>query len=84
MERYEGNQQEYRKVSYVDGDDIKYSIEKKKGDKWVFCFGALSCEGANYLLNNPSQIEHQIKSFRISGYVILAFFVFGIIYLITQ
>jgi len=72
MERYEGAQeQQYRKVSYYDGNGTKYIIEKNKEGKWKYCFGGISNKEANHLLNNPSLIESQMKSFRITGYCVL-------------
>lgn len=66
---------EYRKKLYLDGGDIKYYIEKLKGEKWVFCLGGISSDEAEYLLKNPSEIEKQLKVFRITGYCVLIFIV---------
>ena len=83
MNRYEGlNEPEYRKASYFDGNDIKYSIEKKKGNKWVFCFGGLDYKEATDLLNKPTEIESQMKSFRITGYCVLVFLIISALYFI--
>lgn len=80
MNRYEGiSEPQYRRTSYFDGNDIKYSIEKKKGNKWFFCFGGLDYKEATDLLNNPTQIERQIKTFKITGYCVIAFVIMSIL-----
>jgi len=78
---YEGlKQPEYRKVSYFDGNTIKYSIEKRKGTKWIFCYGGLDYKEATDLVNNPILIEYQVKIFRITMYCVVVFIITSILY----
>jgi len=83
MNRYEGlNEPQYRRISYFDGNDIKYYIEKKKGNKWVFCFGGLDYKEATDLLSNPIEIQRQIKTFKITGCCFLVFVIISALYFI--
>lgn len=81
MLRYEGEwEPQYRKKSYFDGNDTKYIIEKRKGNKWVFCFGGMDYKEAKYYIDHPSLIESQMKTFRITGYFVIAFTILFIVY----
>lgn len=83
MQLYEGIiYQQYRKTSYFDGNEIKYFIEKKKGDKWIFCFGGIDYKEANRFLSNTSLIESEMKKFRITSYFVVSFILICILYLI--
>jgi len=85
MERHEGlKEHEYRKVSYFDGNETKYIIEKRKGNKWKYCFGGIDYKEANHFLNHPYLIESQMKSFNITVYCILAFLVISILYFVIK
>lgn len=73
----------YRKISYSDGVDTKYIIQKNKLGKWVYCFGGLSYIEANLLLENPNLIESEIKKNKKIGICVLIFIIIFIIISIT-
>ncbi len=65
----------YRLRSLYDGS---YIIEKYRDGDWKLCFGVERGEGLEYL-ENPSDIERQIKHYKRTGWFVLGLFIFCII-----
>jgi len=64
--------EEYRLSSLYDGS---YIIEKYKDGDWKLCFGVESVgEGLNYL-ENPDDIERQIRHYKRTGWLVLGVFI---------
>lgn len=58
---------EYRYQYLSNTEEPFYFIERKRNKKWRFCYKVDSVQQAQYLIQNPIEIEKTLKLYKIFG-----------------